>query len=392
MNLQLDALMSEASRRAGGLTDFGDEGFLTPAQILLDAMNREGGLSEGGQQIWFERLVEMLRNRLVMEHYFQLHPEIEQEEVRGPIVIVGLPRTGTTLLQRILGCDPRFHSMLYWETRFPAPMTEPGTAGPNAGPDPRITLAEAETQAMIKANPALLSIHPLDAREADEEGMLLEHSFQSFFDCYADIPSYTEWMWNHDQQPAYEHLRRMLRFIQWQKRLRGEEGREWVLKTPHHLRQIDVLFKVFPNARVIQTHRDPLQTIPSIASFIYNLWKIHMKQPDPVRAGRQWSAIWARGIRQTMAFRDAMPADRFLDVRFSDTLHKPLEVVRSIYDYLKISFPEDTRERMQAYLEAHSREKRPLHEYGLEHYGLSEEQIKTDFASYRERYILHHGS
>ena len=385
MVLQLDALMSEARARTSGLTDFGDERFLVPAQVLLDAMNREGGLSATGRQIWHARLVEMLKNRLVMEHYFKLHPEIEDEEIGGPIVIVGLPRTGTTLLQRILGCDRRFHSMLYWESRFPAPLTAPGTPGP----DPRIALAEGETQAMIAANPALLSIHPLDAREADEEGMLLEHSFQSFFDCYADIPSYTEWMWSHDQQPAYEHLQRMLRFIQWQKRLRGEAGRDWVLKTPHHLRQIDVLFKVFPNARVIQTHRDPLQTIPSIASFIHNLWKIHMSQPDPLRAGRQWSAIWAHGIAHSMAVRDAMPAGRFLDVWFSDTLSKPLEVVRSIYDYLNISFPADTRERMQAYLEAHSREKRPVHEYGLEHYGLSEEQIKADFATYRERYILH---
>ena len=385
MDLKLDALLNEASRRADGLSDFGDERFRAPAQVLLDAMNREGGLSAAGRQIWHSRLVELLRNRLLMEQFFKLHPEIEDEEIGGPIVIVGLPRTGTTLLQRILGCDPRFHSMFYWETRFPAPLTEPGAPGP----DPRIALAEAETQAMIAANPALLSIHPLDAREADEEGMLLEHSFQSFFDCYADIPSYTEWMWSHDQQPAYEHLQRMLRFIQWQKRLRGEAGRDWVLKTPHHLRQIDVLFKVFPNARVIQTHRDPLQTIPSIASFIYNLWKIHMSQPDPLRAGRQWSAIWAHGIAHSMAVRDAMPAGRFLDVWFSDTLSKPLEVVRSIYDYLNISFPADTRERMQAYLEAHSREKRPVHEYGLEHYGLSEEQIKADFATYRERYILH---
>ena len=385
MDLKLDALLNEASRRADGLSDFGDERFRAPAQVLLDAMNREGGLSAAGRQIWHSRLVELLRNRLLMEQFFKLHPEIEDEEIGGPIVIVGLPRTGTTLLQRILGCDRRFHSMLYWESRFPAPLTAPGTPGP----DPRIALAEGETQAMIAANPALLSIHPLDAREADEEGMLLEHSFQSFFDCYADIPSYTEWMWSHDQQPAYEHLQRMLRFIQWQKRLRGEAGRDWVLKTPHHLRQIDVLFKVFPNARVIQTHRDPLQTIPSIASFIYNLWKIHMSQPDPVRAGRQWSAIWVRGIAHSMAVRNEMPADRFLDVWFSDTLDKPLDVVRSIYDYLNISFPADTRERMQAYLEAHSREKRPVHEYGLEHYGLSEEQIKADFATYRERYILH---
>ena len=119
MDLKLDALLNEASRRADGLSDFGDERFRAPAQVLLDAMNREGGLSAAGRQIWHSRLVELLRNRLLMEQFFKLHPEIEDEEIGGPIVIVGLPRTGTTLLQRILGCDRRFHSMLYWETRFP---------------------------------------------------------------------------------------------------------------------------------------------------------------------------------------------------------------------------------------------------------------------------------
>jgi len=384
VTLDLAALLSEASRRAGGLTDFGDKRFRPAAEALLMAMNSEGGLSQAGVYIWRRRVVEMLRNRLVMEDYYRRYPEIEKEEIGGPIVIVGLPRTGTTLLQRVLGCDRRFYPMLAWEARYPTPMVEPGTPGP----DPRIAVVKAETDAMIKANPTLLSIHPMSATEPDEEGMLMEHAFQSFFDAYVDVPSYTEWMWTHDQTMAYEYLERMLRFIQWQKRKRGEDAGDWVLKTPHHLRQIDVLFKVFPGARVIQTHRDPLQTIPSIASFTFNLWKVYMEHPDPVRAGQQWSAIFARGVRETMKFRDESPPGRFFDVWFADTLATPLEVVRGIYDYLGISFPADTRERMQAYLEANSREKRPLHEYSLEHYGLSEEQIKQDFAAYRERYIL----
>ncbi|MBP6104938.1 MAG: sulfotransferase [Steroidobacteraceae bacterium] len=387
MTLDLDALLSEARVRAGGLTDFGDARFRPAAGALLAAMNSEGGLSQAGVYIWRKRVIEMLRNRLVMEDYYRRHPEIEQEEIGGPIVIVGLPRTGTTLLQRVLGCDRRFYPMLTWESRYPTPMVEPGTAGA----DPRIAVVKAETDAMLKANPTLLAIHPLSATEPDEEGMLMEHSFQSFFDAYVDIPSYTEWMWNHDQTMAYEYLQRMLRFIQWQKRKRGIEAGDWVLKTPHHLRQMDVLFKVFPGTRVIQTHRDPLQTIPSIASFTFNLWKVYMEQPDPMRAGRQWSAIFARGVRESMRFRDSSSPARFCDVWFADTLAKPLEVVRSIYDYLGISFPADTQTSMQAYLEANRREKRPLHEYALGHYGLSEEQIRQDFAVYRERYILPRG-
>lgn len=382
--LDLDHMLAEASRLAGGLADFGDPRFREPASVLVRAMNAEGGLSQAGVHIWRRRIVEMLRNRLVMEDYYRRYPEISRERILGPIVIVGLPRTGTTLLQRVLGCDRRFHPMLTWESRYPTPMVEPGTPGP----DPRIAVVTAETEAILKANPTLLAIHPMSATEPDEEGMLMEHSFQSFFDAYADIPSYTEWMWGHDQTMAYEYLERMLRFLQWQKRRRGEEAGEWVLKTPHHLRQIDVLFKVFPGTRVIQTHRDPVQTVPSIASFTYNLWKVYMERPAPFRAGQQWSGIFARGVRETLRFRENMEPGLFHDVWFADTLAKPLEVVRGIYDWLGKAFPADTQEKMKAYLEANRREKRPLHEYTLDHYGLSEEQIRQDFAEYRARYII----
>ena len=243
---------------------------------------------------------------------------------------------------------------------------------------------------MVEANPALLAIHPFDAEAADEEGMLMEHSFMSFFDSYADIPGYTEWMWSHDQTPAYRHLQRMLKFIQWQKRRRGVAADRWVLKAPHHLRQIDVLFKVFPGAQVIQTHRDPLETIPSIASFVYNLWAVYMDQPDPARAGRQWSDIFARGTAATMAFRDAGAAERFLDIGFADTLTQPLSVVEDIYAFVGLDLPADIQERMQRYLEDNRREKRPAHDYAAAYFGLSAAGISRDFAVYRQRYILPH--
>lgn len=386
MALNLEALMASARVRAGGLTDFGEDGFRAAAQALIGALNTEGGLSEMGEALLRARITELLKNRLIMEDCYRRYPEIDQERIGGPIVIVGLPRTGTTLLHRVLGCDRRFHALNFWESCFPSPNVPPDSPGE----DPRIEQGKALVRQMLEANPTLLAIHPFNATEPDEEGMLLEHSFQSFFDAYVDIPSYTAWMWEHDQVPAYAHLKRMFKFLQWQKRLRGVTAEDWVLKAPHHLRQIDALFNVFPGTRVVLTHRDPLQTIPSIASFHENLWKIHMTAPNPARAGRQWSDIWARGMKETMAFRDRQPPERFCDVCFHDTLAKPLEVVKTIYDWLGISFPADTKDKMQAYLEANSREKRPLHQYGPDRYGLSEEQIKRDFAAYRARHVAPH--
>jgi hypothetical protein len=384
--LSIDTLLAEARRRSGDLTDFGDECFLPALSALLAALEHEARLSDIGRQLLTERLIELLKNRLVIEAYYQNFPQIADEPIERPIVIVGLPRTGTTLLQRILGCDTRLYPMLWWETRFPAPMA----VVPPGQPDPRIARAQAEVAAMLEAMPRLAAIHPLDAVAPDEEGMLLEHSFQAFFDAYADIPSYTAWMWAHDQQPAYAYLKRVLRFVQWQKRQRGEtasSGR-WVLKTPHHLRQIGVLFQVFPDAQVIQTHRDPLATIPSIASFNEALWRIYGSEVDPQRVGAQWSAIFARGMTQTLAFRERQGDARFLDVWFADTLSQPLEVVRAIYDFAGLSLPGDIEARMRQHLEQNRRDQRPAHDYSLDHYGLSAAQIERDFAAYRQRFIL----
>lgn len=384
MTLNLDQLMARASSDCGGLTDFGDPCFLEPARVLIQAFSDQGGLSQRGVAIWEKRFRDVLKNRLVVEQFYRRYPEIEDETISAPIIIVGLPRTGTTLLQRALGCDERFYPMLAWESRFPAPIVEPGAPGP----DPRIDIAVRMTNAMIEANPDLLAIHPLSATEPDEEGVLLEHSFQSFFDSYADIPDYTAWMWENDQTPAYEYLKRLLQFIQWQKRQRGEVADHWVLKTPHHLRQMQTLLQVFPDARIIQTHRDPLKTIPSIASFAFNMWKLGMQDPDPKRAGQQWSAIWARAMKETLQTRGRVGELRFHDIQFSDTLSRPLDVLEGIYRFLRIEFPADTQQRMEGYLEANRREKRPMHEYSLDVYGLSDAQIKRDFAEYRARFVL----
>jgi hypothetical protein len=380
----LQVLLEEASARSGGLQDFGDDSFRPALAVLLRALDAEGGLSDAGRERLHARILERLQNRLGLEDYCRRYPEILDEELDDPIVIVGLPRTGTTLLQRILGCDPRLYPMLYWETRYPIPLSDPVPPGP----DPRLALAKTEVAAMIAANPTLLAIHPWDAEAADEEGMLIEHSFHGYFDAYADVPSYSEWLWQADQVPAYQHLKRMLKFIQWQKRRRGSSALRWVLKAPHHLRQIDVLFKVFPGAQVIQTHRDPLETVPSSGSFIHNLRRVYMPDADPVRAGQQRSAIYARGMLETLHYRDRNPAAPFLDVWFADTVNRPLEVVRAIYAYVGLELPADVEERMRAHLEHNRRELRPPHSYSMEHFGLSEQQIRRDFAAYRARYIL----
>ena len=267
----VDALLAEARSSTGGLDDFGDARFMPALHRLCDSLDREAKLSPTGVYLMRTKLISQLVNRLRLEDYFKQHPEIADEVIAAPVVIVGLPRTGTTKLHRLLSRDPRFHWMAWWESIYPVPFAGETLQQPSA----RIAQARSDVQAMTTAMPKLTAIHPMDADAADEEVMLMEHSFLSAFNAYADVPSYMQWMDAQDQRPAYAFLKRMLQFLQWQKRQRGITAERWVLKAPHHLLRMGVLLDEFPGARVIQTHRDPKSSIPSIASFIHTLWCIY---------------------------------------------------------------------------------------------------------------------
>ena len=382
--LESNALMAVASERMGGLTDFGDSTFRPALDRMLQAIREEAQMSESGQALFAQRVLESLANRLTLEDYCARHPEILAERIDRPVVIVGLPRTGTTMLHRVLARDPRFHTMAWWEARFPSPLSEDDVVDLTR----RIEMAKAEVKAMIAAVPEVLAMHPLDAELPDEEVLLMEHAFMSAIDSYGNVPGYMEWLWQQDQTPAYTYLRKQLQFLQWQKRQRGITAERWLLKAPHHTHLMPTLFKVFPDVKVIQTHRDPLQTIPSMGSFAYTLWRIFSDKAEPAQAGRQWSDKFARGMRNAMAFRETVPSDRFMDVWYLDAVARSMDVVERVYPFIGMALDDATRQRMQQWMSTSSRENRPSHEYSIERMGLSEEQLKRDFAAYRERHVL----
>jgi hypothetical protein len=254
----LDGLLVEASARAGGLDDFGPGDFREALQVLESALHQEARLSAHGRTLLREKLVAQLVNRLVIEDHCKRHPEILQQPVDDPLVIVGLPRTGTTLLQRVLSVDPQFSKAQWWETRYPAPL--PGETLEQ--PQVRIERARAEVAAMVEFVPQILAIHPLDAEQPDEEFMLMEHSFLCAMDSYVNVPSYTAWLDRQDQTQVYAYLKKMLQFLQWQQARRGiAPGRRWLLKSPQHLHSLELLFKVFPRARPFR--RWPASSTPS---------------------------------------------------------------------------------------------------------------------------------
>ena len=385
MQTSLDeaSILAEARAKAT-LDDFGDESFREPMRVLLAALDQEAGLLDFGRAAQRGRIVDLLVNRLRAEDEIRRHPEILEEEIGAPIVIVGLPRTGTTLLHRTLAQDPRLYSARWFECRYPAPF--PG--GALGADDPRIVQAKAEVQAMLDGSPALAAIHPLDAMAADEEILLLEQSFLSTVpESSANVPSYGRWLDAHDQTPGYRYLRRLLQLLQWQKRRTGQRADRWVLKTPHHLGYADVLLNVFPGALIVQTHRDPLDSIPSLASMITALWVLVAEKVDPKEVARQWSAKMASALRRCLEVRDRHP-DRFVDVWFLDAVQDPVGQARRIYEVAGLAFTPDVERAMRAFMATNPREGRPPHQYTLEEFGLTADGIARDFEGYRQRFIL----
>ncbi len=287
------------------------------------------------------------------------------------------------MLHRIMACDPRFYAPIWYEARYPAPFTDYDFTGE----DTRISVAKAEVQQMIEANPDLAAIHPLDACAVDEEILLLEHSFYSTVpESFANIPSYAHYLEAHDNTPAYLYMRKLLQFLQWQKKKKGQHSERWLLKTPHHLHHLDILLQVFPDATIIQTHRDPLQTIPSLCSLNYALATMSSDSADKIRIGQHWCDKFARSLNRAMAVRQQYP-DQFVDVSYKDTVENPLVVIKRLYRFLGIELDDEAQAAMVHWQRDNKREDREVHRYTIEQFGFTQESLDRDFATYRDTYL-----
>ncbi len=382
VDLDAEHLLRTASAETG-LEDFGDGSFLPALEMLVHSLSTEASLNAIGRHMQYQRILNSLKNRLRTELWFSRHPEIEDEVLAPPLVIVGMTRTGTTLLHRILASDTRFYAPLWYEVRNPAPYED----WRPLGQDQRIVEARAEVAALLEANPEIAAIHPMDPLGADEEILLLEHSFYSYVPTsFAHAPAYGDFVARADNTRAYQYLRRQLKFLQWQKKQRGEQALRWLLKAPHHLHFMSVLLTVFPGIQVLATHRDPVVSIPSTASFYYNLQLTGSEHADKHVVGREVLDVFARGTGHTLEARENAEA-QFHDILFEQTVSEPERVVERIYEFIDLELTSEATAAMAKHRDANKRGDRPAHEYTLEEYGYTEAGIRERFARYCARFI-----
>ncbi len=374
------ALLAKA-RAATGLSDFGDDWFLVPLEKLVASINAEAGLLHDGGHI--DRIVYALMDRLVVTDLVRRRPEILDEEINVAAAIIGLPRTGSTMLHRLLASLPDMTSPWWWEVTFPLPLPgeQPGD------PSPRHALAKQTVQDFLAAWPNFESIDPIDAMEVAEEVILLDKSFLSTtYDSMLNVPGYGFWQAEQDHERAYRELKIWLQVIQSQTPER--RGQRWILKTPHHLLGgLSGLLAVFPEAKLVMTHRDVAQVLPSYCSMCESMTVAQSGAYVREEQGAHWSRRFADGLRRLMAVRANLPAERFIDVHYRDTVTDPVGTGRRVLAAMGVeSTPADIA-AMEACVAGNAREKRPAHRYAAADFGLDDAQITRDFAFYSDVYL-----
>jgi hypothetical protein len=376
-----DRSLLERAAQATSLSDFGDPSFRAPLRLYLEALENEARLTVLGRVIARTDILRLLENRLHLIDAYQRYPEIGAGEIRRPIFILGLPRTGTSILHELMAQDPANRVPMTWEVHRVWPPPERATFDT----DPRIAAVEKHLSGVDRILPGFKQMHPMGALLPQECVALTAHDFATMvFHTTHDVPSYQAWLEKADLRWVYASHRRQLQYLQWRC-----PAQRWVLKSPGHLWALESLLAVYPDARIIQTHRDPVEVIASLTSLVAYLRSMASDHIDPVQIGSDWAERLARGLRMTMEVRDraSLGSDRVFDVQFRSFLGNEIETIRRIYEHFDLQWTNEVESRMRRFLAANPRDKHGAHRYTLAHAGLDEEVERRRFAFYQERYI-----
>ncbi len=363
-----------------GLNDWGSDSFLEGMRVLLDSSKKEAKLHYVGREFLQKECIRAVKDRLRLEKAVNDNPDIRDSSIKKPVFILGLPRTGTSLLQNLFFQDNRFRSLHYWEQIAIGPQPTPENLQNNYILDASI----ASMNEFRKIAPELLSAHEINPTGPEECNGLMARDFSSIlFFMFRNIPTYLEWFKNKDMTSTYEYHKEQLKFLG-----HNFKGKRWVLKAPIHLLFLQYIFKVYPDAQIIQMHRDPLEVVPSMASLSTISRGIYSNQVNAIETAQQFLELTAHNIDQSILYRQtAAKENQILDVPYSELVNGTMETMKNIYTWLGVDFNSHTKEIMLNWLEkSRSKRKGKLHQYSLEQFNLSRSKIRNRFDNYYQTY------
>lgn len=372
----LDAAgLIEAARRETGLDDFGADDWREPFEILMRAIEDEAELHFFGRLWTRQEMIQFLKNRLLIEDAYRRHPEIEDQEIREPVFVLGLPRSGTSILFELLARDERFMAPANWEFVDPCPPPEAATYRT----DPRVPAAHHAITMATRVTPTLQAMHELGAWIPNECGVAFRMSFRSdHLAATVQAPTYANWLFAADKEPAYRYYKRLLKLLQWR-----NPRQHWLLKSPDHQSHLPLLFKVFPDARVVMTHRDPVRAQGSVTNLLGTYY--WMRSDKPFDAASFEELLTPEGtaarLDQVVDWLEngAIPADRVANSLYSDLVEDPQGALEKVYGQLGLPVTDQIRTAVTAYLAD-----KPKGKFGAHTYAVDEnDRTRALFARYQ---------
>jgi hypothetical protein len=373
--------MLEEARTNAGLSNFGSDSFREPLEALVRTYDANHTTLKGRKKA-YRRVIGLLATRLRIEEALRVHPEIKQRPVRSPMVLTGMPRSGTSALFNLLGADPDARPLLLWETQFPDPVEglEPGAK------DPRHAAIEAYYEQSRETNPEFTKIHFASA-DTPEECVLL-HAFTLngvHHGTEVMLEPYASWYRDQDLGEMYSYYKILLQMLDWQR-----PGERWLLKAPAHMWAIDKLIDIFPDVSVVWSHRNPLACTASICSMTHLLMEDQVDMPKEV-LGPIVMDFYATSLERGLAVRDQSDPARFIDVNHDDFVGDSLGTVGRIYEHFGLPIGDDAAASLKAHIEANPKGRHGKHEYNLDDWGLTADDVAKRFEPYVERFEIEMG-
>lgn len=369
----------DAARTSTGLQDWGNDSFLEGMRMLLESSVTEARLHYFGKRFLQKGCIRAVKDRLRLEKSIKDNTDILNTPIEKPIFILGLPRTGTTLLQNLFFQDDRFRHLHYWEQVAIGPQPAPDNLKENYIIDSCTTFIN---RLKIIA-PEFFIAHDIQPYGPEECNGLMERNFSSIiYIMLRNIPTYTEWFQKRDMTSTYEYHRYQLQYLGYH-----FKGKQWVLKAPVHLLFLKYLFKVYPDAQVLHMHRDPLKVIPSMSSLVVISRGIHSDHVSEIETADQLLKLMSHNISQSVAYRESQASGQILDISFSELIKDTMTTVGNIYKWLGVDFTPATETAMSNWLDKSKlRQEGEPHQYSLDQFGLNETRIRDCFTQYYERY------